>query len=148
MDECVNYSRIKLIKRILLRELHTQKMIDYAKSCLPNESCAMLLGSIHGECVTVKEVILAENTDASTVKFSINPDQVFNTYAKAKKYDLDVVGIFHSHPTSEAKPSETDKKFMLINPSVWLIYSEINKELAAYGLDINKNVYSVEIFKS
>jgi len=48
---------------------------------------------------------------------------------------MEVVGIFHSHPNSEAYPSDTDKKFMYSNPVVWVIYSAISNEFKAYVLE-------------
>ena len=50
---------------------------------------------------------------------------------------MEVVGIFHSHPNSEAYPSNTDKKFMYSNPVVWVIYSGISNEFKAYVLESN-----------
>ena len=50
---------------------------------------------------------------------------------------MEVVGIFHSHPNSEAYPSSTDKKFMYSNPVVWVIYSGISNEFKAYVLESN-----------
>jgi len=48
---------------------------------------------------------------------------------------MEVIGIFHSHPESEAYPSNTDRKFMQSNPVVWVIYSGINKNFRAYVLE-------------
>ena len=50
---------------------------------------------------------------------------------------MEIVGIFHSHPNSEAYPSNTDKKFMYSNPVVWVIYSGISNEFKAYVLESN-----------
>jgi proteasome lid subunit RPN8/RPN11 len=44
---------------------------------------------------------------------------------------MHIVGIFHSHP-AEPTPSSIDKKFMEINPVVWVIYSTITDQSRAY----------------
>jgi Predicted metal-dependent protease of the PAD1/JAB1 superfamily len=49
---------------------------------------------------------------------------------------MDVIGIFHSHPNSDAYPSNTDKKFMQSNPVVWIIYSGINKNFKSVSSGI------------
>jgi proteasome lid subunit RPN8/RPN11 len=49
--------------------------------------------------------------------------------------NLEIIGIFHSHPNSEAYPSNTDKKFMENNSYVWIIYSGMNKNFKAYVLE-------------
>ena len=59
----------------------------------------------------------------------------------AEQKKMDVIGIFHSHPNSDAFPSSTDKKFMESNPVVWVIYSGINKNFRAHILESD----SVEI---
>ena len=48
---------------------------------------------------------------------------------------LELVGVFHSHPNSDATPSDTDKKFMQNNPVPWIIFSGVTNDLIAYMLD-------------
>jgi len=57
-----------------------------------------------------------------------------------------VIGIFHSHPNSDAYPSNTDEKFMKSNPVVWIIYSGINKDFKAYFLE--SDIVEIEIEES
>jgi len=56
-------------------------------------------------------------------------------HEKEKETGLQIIGIFHSHPNSQAIPSSTDKRFMENNRYVWIIYSGINKEFKAYLLE-------------
>ena len=56
-------------------------------------------------------------------------------YRKCDELNLEVIGIFHSHPKGEAQPSNTDKKFMENNPYVWIIYSGIYKDFRAFILE-------------
>ncbi len=104
-----------------------------AKSSLPNESCAFLLGKNDN----VVEILPMRNSDESTVSFSIEPQEVLRAYDLAESKKLHVIGIFHSHPAKPA-PSSTDKRFMEINPVVWLIYSTTEQRFRAYvyGSDI------------
>jgi len=52
-----------------------------------------------------------------------------------RELQLKIIGIFHSHPDSEAFPSNTDKKFMELNPVVWIIYSGALRDFKAYVLE-------------
>ena len=81
------------------------------------------------------EVFLTENIEESPVNFTISNEQLIQGYKIAEEKKLDVIGIFHSHPNSEAYPSNTDKKFMHSNPVAWIIYSGINKNFKAYVLE-------------
>ena len=102
---------------------------------MPNESCAMLFGRVDGDNVIVSDVLLTENITKSPCRFAISNEQLILAYEKAKAEKTDVVGIFHSHPDSQAYPSETDKVFMDCNPVVWVIYSGTLMELRAFVLD-------------
>ena len=101
----------------------------------PNESCAMLLGEKIDDTWNVKEVFLTENIDKSQTNFTISPEELLKGYKLAEKMHLELVGVFHSHPNSDAIPSSTDKKFMQNNPVPWIIFSGVNNDLKAYLLD-------------
>ena len=98
----------------------------------PNESCAILFGKIEKDHFRVKDVFLTKNIENSPVTFTISNDELIKGYQEAEKRQLDVVGIFHSHPDSEAYPSVTDQKFMEINPVPWVIFSNKTEQFRAY----------------
>lgn len=104
---------------------------EYSENQKPNESCAILFGKND----TVSDLFLTENIEESPVNFTISNEQLIEGYRMAEEKSLDVVGIFHSHPDSDAFPSNTDKKFMQSNPVVWVIYSGINKNFRAFILE-------------
>ena len=83
----------------------------------------------------VKDLFLTENTEKSPVNFTISNEQLIQGYQEAEEKKLEVIGIFHSHPNSEPYPSNTDKKFMKINPVVWVIFSCLSKNFQAFTLD-------------
>ena len=120
---------------IVLTQKEKDKLIAHAMKQQPSESCAMLLGKKVGDNWNVKEVFLTENMDKSQTNFTISPEELFKGYEHAEKIQSEVVGVFHSHPNSDAIPSNTDKKFMQNNPVPWIIFSGVNNELKAYLLD-------------
>jgi len=119
------------LQKIILSQSIKKILIQHAENENPNESCAIL----YGKDDTVSEVFLTENVEESPVNFTISNEQLIQGYKIAEDKKLDVIGIFHSHPNSEAYPSNTDKKFMHSNPVVWIIYSGANKNFKAYVLD-------------
>ena len=121
--------------KILLTESQKTILSNHAQKHNPNESCAILFGSTEGDRQVVKEVFLTENTEKSSVNFTISNEQLLEGYQKAEEQKLDVIGIFHSHPDSEPYPSATDKKFMQINPVVWVIFSGMTSDFKAYMLE-------------
>ena len=143
-----NYTRAFTItivnKSIILSEKDKEELAKYAEAEKPYESCAILVGNETDENWTVKEIVLTENTTKSEVMFTISPDKEFEVDQKAKKSNMEIVCIFHSHPESEARPSETDKKFMRVNPFPWIIYSGLTKEMNCFILQ-DENVKQISI---
>jgi len=125
---------------ISLAQTQIEQLTRLARSSLPNESCAFLLGKND----RVVEILAMQNADQSAISFSIEPQDVLRAYDVAESKKLQVIGIFHSHPARPA-PSNTDKKFMEINPVVWLIYSTTEQEFKAYFYDSDVREVAVKI---
>ena len=123
------------MQKIILSKIHKKILLDHSNKEEPNESCAILYGNKKGEESTVKEIWLTENIDSSPTEFTLSPEQTWEMNQKRKELNLEIIGIFHSHPKGEALPSSTDKKFMQNNPYVWIIYSGINKNFRAFILE-------------
>ena len=137
--------RITIVnKSIILSEKDKEELAKHAEAEKPYESCAILVGNETDENWTVKEVVLTENTAKSRVTFTISPDKEFEVDQNAKESNMEIVCIFHSHPESEAQPSETDKKFMRVNPFPWIIYSGLTKEMNCFILQ-DENVKQISI---
>ena len=113
---------------------------QYSENQKPNEACAILFGKNN----QVLDIFLAENIDESPINFTISNEQLLEGYKIAEDKKMDVIGIFHSHPNSDAFPSKTDKKFMQSNPVVWIIYSGINKNFRAFTLESDIKEISIE----
>ena len=106
----------------------------------PVEACAVLEGTLtlfddeSSERANVLGIVPMRNADESIYTFRINTNDLINTYQEISSRNMEVVGIFHSH-SSKAYPSLTDRKYMELNPVVWLIYSTLSQNFSAYILD-------------
>jgi proteasome lid subunit RPN8/RPN11 len=78
----------------------------HARRDQPNECCGLLLG-------TPSEIVdLVETRNAAeqpTIRYAIDPTEHFAALRAARSQGLDVVGAYHSHVASPARPSETDR---------------------------------------
>ena len=117
---------------IIFSKNQIEILANHSRENSPNESCAILFGGTDNGQVTVKEIFLTKNIENSPVNFTISPDELILAYDTAEKKGLDVSAIFHSHPSSVAYPSTTDKKYMETNPVPWVIYSNLNNDFRAY----------------
>ena len=146
-----NYRRVCritiLTKSILISNSDVKALIEHAKSEGSKESCALLIGNETDHGWNVKQIFLTENMDNSEINFTISPEQELEVDAIAKKKNMEIVCIFHSHPNSDAIPSNTDKKFMSVNPFPWIIYSCETGEMNCFILK-NKSVEQLPIKES
>ena len=83
-----------------------QEMIVHARKDAPNECC----GIMAGKDGTVQEVYRTTNIDHSPVKYTIDPQEMVQTFLVADKAGQDVLGFYHSHTRTEAYPSVTDTR--------------------------------------
>ena len=125
------------MQKIILKQSDKKLLSQYSENQKPNEACAILFGKNN----EVLDIFLTKNIEESSVNFTISNEQLIEGYKIAEDKKMDIIGIFHSHPNSDAFPSNTDKKFMQSNPVAWIIYSGINKNFRAFILESD----SVEI---
>ena len=138
--------------KIVIHDHNLELLEQYAES-QTYEVCTMLIGhqnynffkNRNGICDTIQHIFFTENTEKSPVHFTISSEQLMEGYKLAANLDLDVIGIFHSHPNNKALPSITDKRFMKINPGVWIIYSGTEKNMKAFKLDDNEKPKEIRI---
>ena len=132
MDDWKSNSRMTGPKSITISKNQAEVLKKYSNRNSPNESCAILFGININDTITTREIFLTENIEKSPVNFTISNEELITAYNKAEEMNLDVIGIFHSHPDSVPFPSTTDEKYMEINPVTWVIYSNVHDEFKAY----------------
>jgi proteasome lid subunit RPN8/RPN11 len=89
---------------LILTEEQLQHMMRHADKYAPLEACGLLAGK-HGR---VEKVIEVHNRAQSPVRYLMDPVQQLEAFHWIDSHDLDLLGIFHSHPTGPDKPSPTD----------------------------------------
>ena len=129
--------RITVVKKIILNQAQLDILTEHAVRSGKNESCAMLLGINNKQEWNVKEVFLTHNVDGNPeVEFTISPEELLSGYKQAEQKNLELSGIFHSHPQSMPTPSNTDKRFMKLNGDIpWIIFSGITTNFKAFIID-------------
>ena len=90
----------------LLDQIRAHGVRDY-----PSECCGLLLGRYGAEGKVVKETYQISNAREESAKrnrFLIQPEELMRGERYAVERDLEVVGFYHSHPDSPARPSQYD----------------------------------------
>jgi proteasome lid subunit RPN8/RPN11 len=80
-------------------------MVATCIRALPNEGCGLLLGTAEG---LVHDVVASDNIANSAKVYEIDPKVMLRATRRADDEGLEVIGVFHSHTHSEARPSPTD----------------------------------------
>ncbi len=89
-----------------------ERMVAHARSAYPNECCGAMAGVIDGDEKTVKSAVEMENSfdGAQHDRYELKPEDLLQADKEARSRGMDLIGIFHSHPDSDAYFSETDLK--------------------------------------
>jgi proteasome lid subunit RPN8/RPN11 len=99
-------------------------MIAHAREGFPLEVCGILGGT--GD--TVSAIYRMTNTDASNEHFMMEPKEQFAVVKELRAKGLAMLGIYHSHPETPARPSEEDIKLALTPDVSYLIVSLADAE--------------------
>jgi proteasome lid subunit RPN8/RPN11 len=84
---------------------------EHAKETYPEECSGVMVGVHTGEMKVVVDVWRAENTheDERSRRFLIDPREYIAFEKRADERDMDILGVYHSHPDHPAEPSEYDR---------------------------------------
>ncbi|MDR1566493.1 MAG: M67 family metallopeptidase [Treponema sp.] len=93
------------------------RIITYTQAGFPNEACGLLAGEIREEERFVKGVYGLKNADESPEHFSMAPEDQFRVIAEIRKKGWVLLGNFHSHPSTPARPSGEDIR-LAFDPSL------------------------------
>src|SRR5262249_16647246 len=88
-------------------------MVAQALAERPNECCGLLAGTILTEETNVRIGRVGErfplvNALASPTEYESEPRGMFEAVRAMRQRGLDVLAVYHSHPTSAAVPSKKD----------------------------------------
>src|SRR5437773_7305500 len=88
-----------------------QSLRQLSEEAYPFEGCGLLLGPLSQEKV-VRQIVTLRNVlrdeGRGRFDFSFSPKEFMEAQRGAEKQQLDVVGIFHTHPDHPPRPSATD----------------------------------------
>ena len=83
-----------------------------SESAYPFEGCGLLLGPLTKDKVVTKIAMLKNvlrDEGRGRFDFSFSPQEFAQAQMAAEKQNLDVVGIYHTHPDHPPRPSKTDE---------------------------------------
>jgi proteasome lid subunit RPN8/RPN11 len=89
-----------------------QVMLAHARETYPNECCGAMLGELDDGSKIVSVAMPLENAfaGAKAARYELRPEDLLAADRAARQQNLDLIGIYHSHPDCDAYFSTTDLK--------------------------------------
>ncbi len=108
-------------------------MLEHAREQAPRECCGLLVG----KGAAVVRSVRARTLEATTTRYLIDPEDHFAAIRFARADGLEVVGAYHSHPSSTPVPSAADiAEANSGSDFVYVIVSLVNEDVRAYRIDM------------
>ena len=102
-----------------LEKRYAEEMIAHARAEAPNECCGILAGKDG----MITKLFRATNAERSPVRYNIDSQELLKIYREIERKGWELLGIYHSHPQSQAYPSLTDVQLALWPDSICFIVS-------------------------
>jgi len=116
-------------------------MLEQARAELPNECCGLLAGTVEGGVGRVVERYALVNELASPVEFVSEARSHFAADKDMRRQGLDVLAVYHSHPTTAPVPSRKDLARNYSEAVVNLIISLVGPEPVVRGWWLTETDY-------
>jgi proteasome lid subunit RPN8/RPN11 len=81
-------------------------IVDHAIRCAPEEACGLLAGPSGGDLVD--RYFAMTNLAASATRFVLDGREMLDVEDEVERLGLEIRAVLHSHPTTAARPSDTD----------------------------------------
>lgn len=117
---------------------------NHAKTTYPEECCGFLLG-VDGQIRKIQRVCATQNMNQESreKRYNIHPKELIRADEEARKSNMNLIGIYHSHPDAPAQPS----KFDLDHAWPWYTYLVLSvqrgepKDVAAWLLSEDRSSF-------
>jgi proteasome lid subunit RPN8/RPN11 len=93
-----------MLETLKLKPEHMQIMRRHVTAQAPLEACGLLAGKND----SVETVLRVANAERSPVRFRMDAQEQYDAFMRIEADGLDLVGIFHSHPSGPETVSPTD----------------------------------------
>lgn len=128
-----------------IRQEFVDQITAQARAELPNEACGVILGPAgSGQAARIQPMF---NAAASPVFYEFAPQDLLALYRALDDEDEEIVVVYHSHPTSEARPSSSDIAYASEPGAHYLLIStraEIAPEIEFRSFRIRDGVVTEE----
>lgn len=110
----------------------TDHIVAHAEQDAPIEACGYLLG-LRDRITRCRPMTNAEGREDH---FSFVPQEQFAAYKSARQEGLEILGAYHSHPVTPARPSAEDTRLLIDPRLIYIIVSLLDGSKMIKGFHI------------
>jgi proteasome lid subunit RPN8/RPN11 len=103
--------------RLVIAQADYDAMLAHVQVLWPEEACGILAG----QGAVVRQVYFVENIRHSPVAYEMDGPEQVRVMLEIETRNLELVGIFHSHPHGPPIPSATDIELAYYPEAVYVI---------------------------
>jgi proteasome lid subunit RPN8/RPN11 len=135
---------------VLLPSVQLQYIIAHATTTYPEECCGFLIGT-NRHSRTIYYALATPNAarPSRIRRYSIDASEIIRAQKVARSANLDLIGVYHSHPDAPVEPSQFDLDYAQPN-FVYLVIS-LNRgeplDLGAWLLSQTEPAFELEELK-
>jgi proteasome lid subunit RPN8/RPN11 len=128
--------------RLIIPKHILEVMFSHCRAGSPNEACGILAGMGN----EVSKIYPMDNSEKSPVSYLMNSQEQFRVMKDIRENRLEMVAIFHSHPSSPPYPSPKDVSLAFYEDSAYVIVGLTEREpvIKAFSVRAGK-VQEIEI---
>lgn len=126
--------------QLVLSQAHLDELLSHATQIPHLECCGYLLGLVKNQDNLLQSIIPMQNAHPTPrTHFAFSPLDQLKVAQSIRNTNLQIIGIYHSHPSSPPTPSEEDKRFAFFtNQSFFIISLQNGITFASYRINANE----------
>ncbi|MBS7611595.1 M67 family metallopeptidase [Candidatus Bathyarchaeota archaeon] len=87
-----------------------KQLVEACKEEFPREACGLIAGVKGNEDSFAIKIYPLRNIAKSSFTYETDAEEVYNAFINIEETGLSILGVYHSHPFSQAEPSELDRR--------------------------------------
>lgn len=102
--------------KVILRAAEMRGIEAHGEATYPNEGAGFLFGRMETDQIVIEAIRAIENrreTEAQFNRYELSPQDFVQAELEASRREMDIIGVFHSHPDHPAAPSQFDLEHAL-----------------------------------
>src|SRR5262249_29976749 len=108
------------LERVVITREAGDAIKAHALEARPDECCGLLAGD--GDVIS-SAYRLHNEADQPEIRYFASPEDLFAAMKAMRQEGLEMMGIYHSHPSSPAYPSKSDVELAFYSDCVYFIVS-------------------------